>query len=130
MASNFTSTWRKSGALSVVAGIALLCASFGLAACTPMSHGSGPPPLTVGCHDGVDPGVGDIRYDGPINTFHNGAYMSSTDGTCSVVNKPLTFIYAASLSMATTRCTSIDPGTSPFHLQLEYGVPDGYYYCF
>jgi hypothetical protein len=122
----------RSGSRALVAST-LVLAILGLAACTPAPKPTeGPTPLSVGCHDGVDPGVGDLRYDGPIDTRHNVAYMHSTDGTCSGAVEELlgTIVVANTAAEATTKCGVLEPGASVGFIGAEYGTPPGNWECF
>jgi hypothetical protein len=91
------------------------------------------PTLAAGCYDGVNPGVGDVYYNGSIDVLHNGTYGDTTDGTCQNllgVQIPVTVILAANATAAGTKCSSIDPGTVPFYMQAQYGILPNYYYCY
>jgi hypothetical protein len=118
-----------------LAASAIVVAILGLAACTSApapATGVQPTPLSVGCHDGVDSGVGDLRYDGPIDMRHNAAYMYSTDGSCSgAVEKILgTVVVADNLADATAKCAVLEPGAPVSLIGPEYGGPPGNWDCF
>jgi hypothetical protein len=115
----------------MLAGVAGIAVMSGLTSCAPPP--SGPPALAVGCYDGVDPGVGDVRYDGPIDTLDNAAYGDTTDGTCQNAfgfQVPLSIIYAWDTTQASSKCASLDPTYVAFHMGAQYGTPTGYYYCY
>jgi len=114
--------------LLVIASIAV----FGAAACTtPPAGGGGTTPIwpAPGCYVGV----GDLQYNGPMETLDNAQIWSSANGSCSGADVfgPVTVFPATDDLDAILKCTDFQETSSGWvmDLSLYYAVPSGYWGC-